>query len=604
MEMNNRNLVIDKNLEVDGCKIFNPIEGKIPEIIEYFVGFYGEQYREQIENKINNTAFFFLPKKEDCKSLVSTFAFSHNLGSGIRLLQTFENLEFDPNFFDEKDRNYITVAKSTEGQNFYKKYKTIATLNDDFQKALNPIDISKIDKKIEIVFDDKIKEIFKADSELSESGIAQYSQTLQTIFFQREVLKFDNLPEFIQSDLETIVQKWLKNNPDTKYSKCKSVQECIDGGLLKKIFTPKLCKSVAQLEKEKEKSVNQNHKQDAGLDILGRLKQLKVGSSSLIYHEIIHYLHYKSEAEAFEISDINDKDQLINIIVSKSGLFLNIPTFVHEMNHAIDSSLASIDKKRVTLKCGFTKETGYRNKIRNLFNVLVSSAQDSEKDKKITALNESCNDYIAVKIADKMKKDGFEIGLISSYKYNDSSYSKTFEILSDFYDKNMDVLIEARMSTDSESMTKILGQEGFDQLADLTYAYMYPYEQAKQGSSAYEGKTDREIRQIISQKFDSLRPKLEEKIDLYRKSKTTQPGARVEKLSMQEIKNEMRPNNAGSEEINKSNQRLENPHQIGREELKQSFADVSIENVMAATKSLKELEEMQKNASGLKLDGE
>ena len=43
---------------VEGTNIFNPIEGKLDKVIEYFVKFYGEKYRQRIEERLKSTTFF------------------------------------------------------------------------------------------------------------------------------------------------------------------------------------------------------------------------------------------------------------------------------------------------------------------------------------------------------------------------------------------------------------------------------------------------------------------------------------------------------------------------------------------------------------------
>ena len=44
---------------VDGVDVFNPIEGKLDRLIEYFVDFYGEENREKITSRLKNTTYFF-----------------------------------------------------------------------------------------------------------------------------------------------------------------------------------------------------------------------------------------------------------------------------------------------------------------------------------------------------------------------------------------------------------------------------------------------------------------------------------------------------------------------------------------------------------------
>ena len=44
---------------LEGVDLYNPIKDKLPQIIEYFVKFYGEEYRKEITEKLSNTIFVF-----------------------------------------------------------------------------------------------------------------------------------------------------------------------------------------------------------------------------------------------------------------------------------------------------------------------------------------------------------------------------------------------------------------------------------------------------------------------------------------------------------------------------------------------------------------
>ena len=44
---------------LEGVDLYNPIKDKLPQIIEYFVEFYGEGYRKDITEKLSNTIFVF-----------------------------------------------------------------------------------------------------------------------------------------------------------------------------------------------------------------------------------------------------------------------------------------------------------------------------------------------------------------------------------------------------------------------------------------------------------------------------------------------------------------------------------------------------------------
>ena len=48
-------------IRINGVNVFNPLEGKLDDIIECFVEFYGEKHREKITHNLKNTEYFFLP---------------------------------------------------------------------------------------------------------------------------------------------------------------------------------------------------------------------------------------------------------------------------------------------------------------------------------------------------------------------------------------------------------------------------------------------------------------------------------------------------------------------------------------------------------------
>ena len=50
-------------MELTYDEIFNPVKGREQELIEVFVEFYGEKWRDKITQRINNTTFLSLNKQ-------------------------------------------------------------------------------------------------------------------------------------------------------------------------------------------------------------------------------------------------------------------------------------------------------------------------------------------------------------------------------------------------------------------------------------------------------------------------------------------------------------------------------------------------------------
>ena len=44
---------------LEGIDLYNPIKGKLTQIIDYFVEFYGEEYRKKITERLYNTDYIF-----------------------------------------------------------------------------------------------------------------------------------------------------------------------------------------------------------------------------------------------------------------------------------------------------------------------------------------------------------------------------------------------------------------------------------------------------------------------------------------------------------------------------------------------------------------
>ena len=44
---------------IENINLNNPLENKLPKIIDYFVKFYGEKYRERITTRLNNATYIF-----------------------------------------------------------------------------------------------------------------------------------------------------------------------------------------------------------------------------------------------------------------------------------------------------------------------------------------------------------------------------------------------------------------------------------------------------------------------------------------------------------------------------------------------------------------
>lgn len=91
------------NVTINKTNMFNPLEGKMNEIIEYFVKFYGEEYRQRITNRLNNTTCIFVPKSNSFLSTYDNVKYFYN-----DRIKFINNLLFSriPNYKQKQDGSF------------------------------------------------------------------------------------------------------------------------------------------------------------------------------------------------------------------------------------------------------------------------------------------------------------------------------------------------------------------------------------------------------------------------------------------------------------------------------------------------------------------
>lgn len=125
---------------------------------------------------------------------------------------------------------------------------------------------------------------------------------------------------------------------------------------------------------------------------------------------------------------------------------LGTETFVHECNHIIATDRVCNDRGEFL---------GYKTGFRFC-------------SKQYELLDEVVNDYLALKVYDMMKADGFVVG---GEKFIPSTYANAFPLLKNFIEDNLEDIKECLMSEDAFMFAKKIGVENFDMLANAVNAY-------------------------------------------------------------------------------------------------------------------------------------
>lgn len=493
---------------VDGVDVFNPIEGKLDRLIEYFVDFYGEENREKITSRLKNTTYFFtgeigatvehttlndleeyfnkkkavvaenLFKELGVESLenVSYFRLSKEpfvelakvvkdfknndtekyVKKEEKLLNLFVFLNFC-NLLDENGEFGEYIEKGVKTFNDKETYTKIANLiikannlwNEKYKKEY--LNIAKEENKAKKFFEDleeNAKKIADHYNDLIIDLITNY---------------FINVKNFTEEELNKLDEDKLLEYVDTFCDILEKNEKFITNYDINKRI--KLFKFLGF---------------DHGNDYNEYLKDEKLkeilndGKITEPYYRLIDNAF--SEHSMFNIfyNDVIDRLNKDGIDENKNDLYIPIYRYVMELSN--DAAWAYLFNKVKTDKiryiCACTNYFSLSTQVLIHEQNHIVSWGKFFKDKKIVneklggmgkllidsprlLLNEVITDYFALKIYEKCKKDNFEVGAIG---YKPSGYSKMFMLLKGFIEENMQTLKECFISDEPNMIIEKFGK--------------------------------------------------------------------------------------------------------------------------------------------------
>lgn len=493
---------------VDGVDVFNPIEGKLDRLIEYFVDFYGEENREKITSRLKNTTYFFtgeigatvehttlndleeyfnkkkavvaenLFKELGVESLenVSYFRLSKEpfvelakvvkdfknndtekyVKKEEKLLNLFVFLNFC-NLLDENGEFGEYIEKGVKTFNDKETYTKIANLiikannlwNEKYKKEY--LNIAKEENKAKKFFEDleeNAKKIADHYNDLIIDLITNY---------------FINVKNFTEEELNKLDEDKLLEYVDTFCDILEKNEKFITNYDINKRI--KLFKFLGF---------------DHGNDYNEYLKDEKLkeilndGKITEPYYRLIDNAF--SEHSMFNIFYNDVIDRLNKDGIDEDEKYLYIPIYRYVMELSNDAAWAYLFNKVKTDKiryiCACTNYFSLSTQVLIHEQNHIVSWGKFFKDKKIVneklgvmgkllidsprlLLNEVITDYFALKIYEKCKKDNFEVGAIG---YKPSGYSKMFMLLKGFIEENMQTLKECFISDEPNMIIEKFGK--------------------------------------------------------------------------------------------------------------------------------------------------
>ena len=546
------------NCRVNGLNIFDPIDGKLDQIIEYLVKFYGEEYRQRITDRINNTTFLFVGEIDE-QTKLSTFtdlkkyyykqlnnikkAFFEELGMPnnpkIEILDvdrfhlfamTIESLRH--NELDRLDgkRIYnlikfldIMGVKNSENQKL-RSLKDLQELVQNDEKYIELLDIYLKAKKLwtakysrkyfETTMEKKLNESkISTFEEKSREIIDYYKGQINNLFLSVisrvknvdvETLKADDkIHDYIQTFIDIVEKRdELITNYDKKNRIALYKFMGIDHGddyeaYKNDPFIIKLTKVPELLEKYREYTDNQ-------------------------LNELVVRCNYLTSAyESLENNGVNiTKDGLARAIFKTIMGKNSSLAWAFSLSYSGKKELQSICVCKNALKLDTLTLIHEINHILE-FDYLFKNGEFAGyksgftyRDSKSVAqndveiLDEVINDYIAYQIYDEFKRDGFELGYKEPIT---SEYSKMFLVMGEFLEENLELIKKCRMSSSPNMFAQIIGLNNFETLNNaIKKCYTLDYDEVFEANKEINEKAENNFSEPLSKNAKLLYETLQE----------------------------------------------------------------------------------------------
>lgn len=492
--------------------ITNPLKDKLPLIIEYFVKYYGEEHRESITEKLNNTTFLFLPKKDrellpplnylfyntKNKILEEMFGDSFKYNKRKLILLYDNNIHHIKGISEALKNNTL----NEEQQALIKNIITILEINPLLvklgiaKKTLREV-LTKLENSYQ-AYEERYNNVLKQET-LAEKFIQKlsfnyeqertkkvYDATLANfarikncdIESLKSVPNINELVKTLTNIIEAGEENWFNPLANIDGVKEKRVElfkflgfdygdnyneYLYDKNVFRLVFNNRYRIDLKDIDRDIEaKKIYDNGFYSEACDEINNLNATFYMKNS-IKKLIADYTFKSSDTSAYITTYIDKTDkQLKFICVLPLSLTLCDRTLFHELSHIIDSKLLDSDGYYYDYFIGLSKyevNIGFPG-----LNILSDH----------TMLNEVLNEIKAIEISNMFNQDGHKIGLVPNI---DSYYKYAIDLLEIFLDKNKEILNSYELNHPLFKNTGIINK--LSNLIDRYFDDVYVCEDAK-----------------------------------------------------------------------------------------------------------------------------
>lgn len=507
-------------MELTYDEIFNPVKGREQELIEVFVEFYGEKWRDKITQRINNTTFLSLNKQP------------------VERIEKYFNLQLtriEKEYADEVGfvkQNYITNPQQL---GYVNQELSVIKLsfeegNEEHYQA-NFMPVEDFVKALGIDYGDSIKEFLKDDKNynLIQNKIAQciniwnekyldQCQSLQQNYnnlvepLQEDKTRFDSIVNNYKADIKECIGNYMSDKISLdknswEFIHCTELLNKIiclgqnklqdelsvsdhakkeyiklfktlgfdygddydkyinDAELMEIVFNPKLIKKLDQRALQHRVDKMQNNKTFMQTFELVKTLDTRDGNFDIMESVYTYLFNDSCHASAFCQQYIDSNGEIKNICVCPLGVAMCDATLIHELGHAIQCDIIQDMEDSIVVKSGF--DTIEYKPVKKDFDIDEFATQeytDEEEhvNRPYEILNEVWHDYMMRVLTLKMNDKGISFGKSEGFV---SGYVHGYRMMSNFIHQNPTLIKDAQMDSSPYVLRDMMGEDNYNKLA-------------------------------------------------------------------------------------------------------------------------------------------
>lgn len=419
------------------------LNDKLNLYIEAFISYYGEEYREFIENKLNN--IFIIAYQHDIDFTYKLRLLEEQLGQDVvkdKSKEYYESIEYNSTLRVKLLNKYRKEYANRVKYLLPKKYHEIV---EQYIKSDNPPFIFGI----------------KNNCFEFEEVLGDIKTTTLYDYFTDEMDEKLNNSEVSDVEKQTIIKKRMK------YFKTIGIDMGDDYSNYTKLEeypSPEMIREIRKIKKQIQDLYNLELNSKIYPNCLFNKKEKEMGLL-LDSSEEFSLIRLKEEYNCVHPNIRNNKGKME--LIPEMFIYTGIDSLqrdniiIHELNHIIEMALMDVSGNMVTIRSGW-------DITQDIIGEKKEHIELEHNARKYERLNEIINELLAIDIHKKFKSMYGSVFSIQNSEYNLSCcYLEQEYIAKDFFETYKKKIIESRLTGNMQVLFDAIGEENFEALNNL-----------------------------------------------------------------------------------------------------------------------------------------